>query len=313
MVTRYEFVENWEETDLLVLPKQETAEYEYKSSRIQDDDLRSAIAKAASAFWNSGGGYLILGIDDKGQIDGGITNTVGKQTRPDWIDRALSKVSPQGHYKIKVISSESGNSLISANCSVFVIAFEESINAPHMAHDNKYYIKAGAHSDPAPHFLVEAIRAKKHVRVPMIRAILRNSSRKNGVVELAVVVVNDAAALNVNITFEPLPKWFEDIKPSFPLQIPLIDQQHEFSTELFRMLLKSQIFGDKPILLKLDFDDVLGNKHHYEQLVDPERNRIPLAIGDDNLANVEKAIKELHQSFRQVMGEFYDKLFPPKS
>jgi hypothetical protein len=314
LLKRFEYIKDWVEHDLNSLPSKETSEFEYKSSLIKDEELGQKISKAASAFWNSGGGYLILGIDDSGQIDGGISDMVGRTKRTDWIDREISKVDPQGSYKTKAITSSLTDSRIRSGHSVVIIAFEESVNAPHMAQDKKYYIKAGAHSDPATHYLVEAIRAKRQIQIPLIRVILRYSNEKNNVVELAVVVVNDAAALNIELSFDPLPLWFDPIRESFPLQIPLIDQRHEFSTELFMMLVKSQMIGDEPILVTLDYDDTLGNRHQFKQLIDVERNRVPLVIGDNTLTNVENAIKEVAQNIRslnEIAGAFYNKHFPP--
>jgi predicted HTH transcriptional regulator len=151
--SRYDFILSWEEDDLLSLPNQETADYEYKSSKTKDDELATKIIKAASAFWNSGGGIFIVGVDNNGKIDGGISNEVSRQSRKDWIDRHLSKVSPQAKYLIKPISAKSGSESILSGRVVVVIAFEESFSGPHMATDNKYYIRAGAHSDPASHYL----------------------------------------------------------------------------------------------------------------------------------------------------------------
>jgi hypothetical protein len=267
MIARNDDIKGWTEDDLLALPAHETAEYEFKSSLSEDDDLGPAIRKAASAFWNSGGGVLVIGVDDKGKIDGGISEAVGKQTREDWIHRAISKVSHQGQYHLKLISGKNNSSSIRPNHLVTVIAFEESPLPPHMA-DGTYYTRAGTHSDPASHFIVEALFAKRSVQSPVIRAVLINSERKTAVIELAVLVVNDSAALNVEVSFDPLPKIAEHVRDSFPLCIPVIDQRHPFTMELFRMLLKSEMFGSEPVLLKLDYEDVLGNKHHYEQQID---------------------------------------------
>ncbi|GAA5531590.1 ATP-binding protein [Herpetosiphon gulosus] len=82
-------IEGWTEEDLLRLPSEENDHYEYKSSQIPMDRLKEKISIAASAFWNSGGGFFIVGIDDTGHIDGGIAKTVGRQKLPDWIDQIL--------------------------------------------------------------------------------------------------------------------------------------------------------------------------------------------------------------------------------
>lgn len=62
-----------------------------------------------------------------------------------------------GKYWIREIGPSLPNSPIQPRNIVLVIGFEESSNAPHMAYDGTYRVRAGAHSEPASHFLVEAI------------------------------------------------------------------------------------------------------------------------------------------------------------
>ncbi len=80
------------------------------------------------------------------------------------------------------------------------------------------------------------------------------------------------------------------------------------------MLLKSKMFGPGPILLKLSYEDILENKHYYEQMIDPARNRFPLSIGDQTLADIAKAVKEISReikSFNEIAADFYRANSPP--
>jgi len=45
------------------MPTAEDDRHEYKSSLTKDAELSDKIAKAASGFWNSGGGLFVIGID----------------------------------------------------------------------------------------------------------------------------------------------------------------------------------------------------------------------------------------------------------
>ena len=82
-------ISKWEYQDLLELPSEESEIYEYKSSKTPLDKLKNKISIAASAFWNSGGGIFIAGINDCGKIDGGIPDKNGKQNIRDWVDNAI--------------------------------------------------------------------------------------------------------------------------------------------------------------------------------------------------------------------------------
>lgn len=71
----------WDEEDLREIPSSETDLFEYKSSKVRLDNLKNKISVAASSFWNSGGGIFIAGVNDNGEIDGGIEKYKGKQGR----------------------------------------------------------------------------------------------------------------------------------------------------------------------------------------------------------------------------------------
>src|SRR3974390_3860089 len=67
--------EQWTEEEVLALPAGEHDYFERKSGLLFDDPagpnkLYDALAKAASAFANSGGGHLVLRVADDGSIDG---------------------------------------------------------------------------------------------------------------------------------------------------------------------------------------------------------------------------------------------------
>lgn len=301
---RYSYITTWGESDLKNLPASETSEFEYKSSRVANDELVKKMTVAASAFWNSGGGIFIAGVNDSGIIDGGIEETVGRQSRIDWVHQRLVQVEPLGPYSVNIIGATESDSSIGPNKAVLIIGFGESPAAPHMAPDGRYYLRAGTHSLPATHFVVESIRARRAIQIPIIRAILEMSDKKDGVVNLLILVTNDASALNVVINFVPLPKMFEDISDSFPVKIPVIDQRHPLKIELFVMLLKSQMFGNVPVTLNIEYDDVLGRHHLHTQEIDPSRNRVPLDLTGNSMFDIAKQISSQLSELTNVVKQW---------
>lgn len=281
MVTqRWRHIENWEEADLSTLPDEENDNYEYKSSRIRDDKsyrskLQREIQVAASAFWNTGGGLLVVGVDDNGHIDGGIPAKFGGQRLRDWVDQAIAGVRPMGDYCITTIEPAGGASRIEQGCMVLVIGFEESYVLPHMSADNRYYLRAGAHSSPAGHYLVEAMRSRRGLFQPMLRGLLRMHERKAGVLELAVLTVNEIPALDVTLTLNPLPRYFaqHDIMHNqFPLLVPVIDHQNPFRMDLTTVRNRRAWLGDAPVHLELTYRDLAGRSFSDRQLIDHRRS-----------------------------------------
>jgi hypothetical protein len=169
----FEAILKLDDKDLVSLPGAEDDRHEYKSSSTRDSDLSDKIARAASGFWNSGGGLFVAGVNGNGQPDGGISLIVGRQSRRDWIDQAISRVAPRAHYAVQSIEDSGAGLTISNGNAVVMIGFATSDVGPHMAPDNRYYIRAGAHTVPASHFLVEAIHARRGLRLPLLRHLVR--------------------------------------------------------------------------------------------------------------------------------------------
>jgi hypothetical protein len=302
MLDTYTAIETWNEDDLADLPQQETDEYEYKSSRIRENlekyrsELQSKVCKAASAFWNTGGGVLVVGVDDEGNIDGGIPVMMGRQRLRDWVDQVLNTVVPIGTYAVKCITPEKPDSKIEPQHVVLVIGFGESFDLPHMAPDHRYYVRAGAHSNPANHYLVEAIRARRGLRRPMLRGLLREHPRKLGVVELVILAVNDMPALNVQIRFEPLPALYRNHSNSvdvFPLVIPVIDRETPFTMDIGHFLDGNAL---ETFTVYLRYQGMMGKPIEEHQLLDPRHNIAPLqwsGIDDKTQKSLKRIADEL--------------------
>ena len=190
MIEPFRIVESWTEDDLLDLPDEESENYEYKSSELSPKKLKEKLAIAASAFWNSGGGIFIAGVDDNGKIDGGVPASVGRQTLRDWADQVLASVEPLGPYAIKTITRKNATSLINEEQAILVVSFGVSVVGPHMAQDKKYYVRAGAHSGSVGHFIVEAIRARRGLQKPILCGLIRRNEHKPNTMELAILALN---------------------------------------------------------------------------------------------------------------------------
>lgn len=297
----YTRIADWTEEDLLDLPSGETDVYEYKSSLIRASqhyrtELSNKLTKTASALWNTGGGILVVGVDDTGQVDGGIPQKMGRQKLRDWVDMILNSVSPVGPYIIGTIEPETDKSAIDPEMVVLVVGFAESFDLPHMAPDNRYYVRAGAHSNPASHYLIEALRARRGLERPSLRALLRENPLKDGIVELTIVTINDLPALNVQINFAPVPTHLAEQMPDrLPLSIPLIDRNNPFRMDIATIHRLQYWLGDEPFQVQLQYEGVRGTVFHWEQPIDYLRSLGPSEIRLSNGSSPDKTLKKINK------------------
>jgi len=295
-------IENWNEKNLSNLPEEEDDFFEYKSSSIVANsfkELKNKISKEASAFLNSGGGVLIVGVNDEGKIDGGIPKSVNRQSIRDWVDQVISAtVVPPSKYKLNIIERRAKNSLIYKDKVVLIIIFYPGYEI-HMAYDKKYYIRSGAHSNPANHFLIEALRARRGLQKPLLKGLLRFSDKKPNVVQLVISALNDAPAIDVKLSFDPLTKTFKEYySDKFPLEIPAIDKNNPFVMDLLIFGNISATFGKTPIKLILEYTDIAKNKYQYNQTIDPSLCLGPMSIGPEILEKIEKTLAKIEKKLK---------------
>ena len=168
-----------------------------------------------------------------------------------------------------------------------------------MAYDKKYYIRAGACSSPASHFLVESIRARRGLVDPMLKGTLRFTQRDDNVVELVITSINDATALEVEVSFDPPTKTFKEFYvDKFPLIIPLVNKLNPFTMDISIWPNSKMAFGENPVILKLKYKDITGKLFESDQILDISKNLGPMKItGTDYLKEIKKELEIISRIF----------------
>jgi hypothetical protein len=284
------------------LPAAEDDRHEYKSSAIKNDkELGDKIAKAASGFWNSGGGLFVVGVDGNGQPDGGISLSVGpqrRQSRRDWIDQVISQVTPKSAYVVHSIEDNGSGCNIEPGKAVFLIGFGESEIGPHMAHDHRYYIRAGAHTVSAGHFIVEAIRARRGLRTPLLSHIVRRKPGNSGIIQLGIVALNAASAINVSVESDPLPNLLTSyLEERVSLQVPIISEQFPLFFDVCELILDDQ--SHPPFRIELTYSDIANRTYQQSFEVNIDRQLGPNLSSDNGYDRIEKELKNITKAIKK--------------
>lgn len=156
--------ERWHEKELSALPAGEHDYFDRKSgASVNDKHFEESLAKALSAFANTGGGHLILGVKNDGTIDG-VPATRGKTLTREWLEQYAPNLLSYPLQDIRVHEVERDElSDIPEGMVVIVIDVGDSILAPHQTTKEKiYYYRVGSHSKPAPHFYLETLRGRQN-------------------------------------------------------------------------------------------------------------------------------------------------------
>lgn len=153
--------QNWDEDYILdSLPKGEIDQIEFKGRKEIDlttpgitNVNQDGLGKALSALANSGGGFLILGINDKTRTidDGGINKTIKSNGTRAWLEDFLPVLVDPALVKLNVFEIEAGSpsSNIQTNRAIYVVEVGDSPLAPHQSvSDHIYYGRVGGKSRP---------------------------------------------------------------------------------------------------------------------------------------------------------------------
>lgn len=248
---------------LSTLPIAEDDFFEFKSSLTNDARLAEKLTAAASGFWNSGGGFFLAGLDRSGDPDGGISPAVGNQPRRDWVDQHLMRVEPRGQYTVVVVTSTHNRGRIDADKCVLVVGFQESADVPHMAPDKHYYVRAGAHTVKAGHFLVESLRARRTVTSPVLSVCLQQDSRNSRFVNLAIANLSGAPALDISVTVEPAPPLFQQFYKSGTVKRRYVASGgiEEVRWTMYDQNKHAWFQGDTDYSVTLSYTDTMGRQY----------------------------------------------------
>lgn len=163
----------WTEEEVISLPAGEHDYFERKSGALLSDPRFGAkLAKALSAFSNSGGGHLLLGVQDDGTIDGLDPMHQGRTATREWLEQAIPDLLdyPLQDFRVHEVERAPAGSTIPSGKTVIVIDVGDSERAPHQSkQDWRYYVRVGGRSEPAAHWMIEDIRNRlRHPNV-MVR------------------------------------------------------------------------------------------------------------------------------------------------
>ncbi|MVM37185.1 hypothetical protein GO730_05255 [Spirosoma sp. HMF3257] len=284
------------------IPYSESEYFEFKSSMVKNDidSLKNKLGKAVSGFANSGGGYFIVGIDEKsGNADGGIPIKIGKRPIRDWVDTMIHQlVEPTPHYDIKLIKNSMGRGVIDQGSALLIVYIPESHNGPHMM-DGSYYIRAGVHTIKARDFIVEAIRSKRFLSKPKLTHLFRLKPNQEQVLQLGILSLTDAPAVHVNIKLSPLPEGMQNIEKAFPIVMPIIDRNNPFFFDVALFSGSTESFGNN-IDLQLEYFDLSSNRYLQNFNIGVDYSTPPIKIGNDPDKKVVSAIESIAKSISKL-------------
>jgi Putative DNA-binding domain len=142
--------------------------WEYKDAALllneNRNELLAELAKQTSAFANSGGGFLVIGVkkEDLSFQACELVYLTRRNQRGEPMEEWLSKqIQIAVEYPLFGAKVYRINFTNDSNKAVFVVEYPDSPKAPHQStKDLKYYWRTNFTSEPAPHYFLDALRSR---------------------------------------------------------------------------------------------------------------------------------------------------------
>jgi hypothetical protein len=218
----------WTEDDLMALQRQQITErldLEYKRAEALEntDGKKNEISKDVSAMANSAGGTIIYGIAEDKQtrtirVTGGIDPSV---LSIEWLEQVISsriqrKIDGVGINPVQLATVDPGK-------VAYVVSVPQSMRAPHMAYDRRYYKRLGTTTALMEEYEVRDVF--RRMESPDLSLDLTVSGPPSDTTTLQVFVTNSS----------PEPALYASIRVfvDYPLKV---GQKADFSIEQHEVL-----------------------------------------------------------------------------
>lgn len=158
--------EFWTESDLEAIEPHEVDFQEFKASAWLEQDgavnghFLVMYSKQVSAFANGAGGRLFIGVDDAGQLDGGVLTSLKGGGVRAWLEDVTPGAvePPLASFNVFEVQGDGrGDSRIGAGRAVYIVDIPASESAPHQAVDRRYYLRIAGKSRPMGHVHVQDV------------------------------------------------------------------------------------------------------------------------------------------------------------
>jgi hypothetical protein len=203
----------WNEAEVYALAG-ESSDFDRKSGQLRDEsEFRRSFAKALSAFANSGGGHIFIGVEDDGRPLGIRNCPKGRQSAREWIETMAAGLTdyPIQAINVQVVQPSMTDSSIPAEHCVLSVTIGDSELAPHQSSvDHIYYMRQAGRSLPASNRSLELLRYRParavleivHVRIDVLKAALQSMSVADCMI--AVEVLNTSRTVTANAARVPI-------------------------------------------------------------------------------------------------------------
>jgi hypothetical protein len=183
----------WNESDVLSLINdqvQESLSLDYKAcgALAKTDGKKAELTKDVSAFGNSAGGTLVYGVHEKDNLP--TTIDVGydpKEITREWLENVINSGIQRRIDGVRInqvaLSSAPGRVL-------YVVFIPQSLSAPHMAADKRFYRRFNFQSVPMEEYEVRDVGRRSetaNLKISMKIAMIQHP-----VVGISMWIMNDA-------------------------------------------------------------------------------------------------------------------------
>jgi len=143
---------------------------------------------------------------------------------------------------------------------------------------------------------VEAIHARRGQRSPFLRHLVRRKPESSGVIQIGILCLNNAPALDVEFSLDPIPPFMANTQ--FPLTATVITYDNPYYFDFHILTMNDGGYGVFSIVIS--YSDMSGRKFSTSLAVDVDKQLGPnFGVGGINeMRGVEQSINSIAEAIR---------------
>ncbi|MEM6843560.1 MAG: ATP-binding protein [Bacteroidota bacterium] len=133
-------------------------DFKASGSLAKQDGKKKEISKDVSAFANSDGGIIVYGITEENHVASSLSYIDGSTFTKEWLEHVINSNIQRRVPDLRIHPVRFDNDIVK---SVYIVKIPQSLNAPHMASDHKFYKRYNFESVPMEEYEVRVTYNRK--------------------------------------------------------------------------------------------------------------------------------------------------------